>query len=460
MVRRFKVDSPLTPPSGQNRDDMFDEFSPGRVLFGFVRASEASSERLSRLPAKYVFICWQGEGVPEKHKLVCAQHGDIIKQMCRTTHLTVHARNEDDLDWKEIINKIEKMSGSSYSTPVDNIDWTPPVVGTAYKKVDPKSEIPQNSSRMEFWKKQQQLNSPVSSVPMPKKPVGFVQPICDKPDENETSSARSMVLKQSRHSEMSSVIKSRLKLYRENSSDAPTTAPKKVDPRAEIMLARQLSQASCDDTDNTTVSSAYKKINPLEEIMHARKLSQPTLDNGSNYKVTSEGTNWQRADPRSEILAAKEAAARAKAQEIPSNTGNGYQRTDAQAEIRAARLNRSNEVITNGTTAPTISPSSQTSLPETKTAAKSDEPSAHASQPLATTASVVETPIAPVTSESDHGLVAVCLYDYVAGEEDELSFTEGDQIFHIQQIDEGWWLGVSADGRQGLFPANYVELVA
>ncbi|KER18733.1 hypothetical protein T265_15860, partial [Opisthorchis viverrini] len=62
-----------------------------------------------------------------------------------------------------------------------------------------------------------------------------------------------MVLKQSRHSEMSSVIKSRLKLYRENSSDTPTTAPKKVDPRAEIMLARQLSQVSCDDTDNTTV---------------------------------------------------------------------------------------------------------------------------------------------------------------------------------------------------------------
>ncbi|VDP87058.1 unnamed protein product [Echinostoma caproni] len=41
-----------------------------------------------------------------------------------------------------------------------------------------------------------------------------------------------------------------------------------------------------------------------------------------------------------------------------------------------------------------------------------------------------------------------------------MSFMEGDRIFQVQQIDEGWWLGVNAQGQQGLFPANYVELMA
>nr|QQY02570.1 drebrin-like protein-like protein [Cryptocotyle lingua] len=449
---------------GQNTEDMFNEFSPGRVMFGFVRASENSSARLSRVPAKYVFIFWQGEGVPEKYKLVCTQHGDVIKQLCRTTHLTVYARTEDDLDWKEIINKLERISGVGCSAPTDDIDWTPPVVGTVYKKVDPKAEIPQNGNRLEFWKKQQeqQSNPPAPPAAARKKATGFVRPICDEPDEKETSSARSMVLKQSRHSEMSSVIKNRLNLYRENTNGLTSSVPQKVDPRAEIMLARKLSQTSCDDTDNGTVSSNYKKINPLEEIMRARKLSQPMVDDIGNEKVSPEGTNWQRADPRSEILAAREAAARAKVEEEPTKTDNQYQRTDAEAEIRAARLSRSGEAVkngTNGTPAPAVPHPTPPVFQQAAATEKSFEPPAPEPQPHPV-ATDVEPSAPSAVSQSDHGLVAVCLYDYTAGEDDELSFTVGDHIFHIQQIDEGWWLGVSADGRQGLFPANYVELIA
>lgn len=51
-----------------------------------------------------------------------------------------------------------------------------------------------------------------------------------------------------------------------------------------------------------------------------------------------------------------------------------------------------------------------------------------------------------------------CYVFFFAGDADELSFRCGDHIYQIKQIDEGWWLGVSADGQQGLFPANYVEL--
>lgn len=45
----------------------------------------------------------------------------------------------------------------------------------------------------------------------------------------------------------------------------------------------------------------------------------------------------------------------------------------------------------------------------------------------------------------------------VAGE-DEISFDPDDIITNVEQIDEGWWQG-ECNGRYGLFPANYVELI-
>lgn len=62
-------------------------------------------------------------------------------------------------------------------------------------------------------------------------------------------------------------------------------------------------------------------------------------------------------------------------------------------------------------------------------------------------------------SVGDHGVCAEALYDYTAAEEDEVSFNPGDIISEIEQIDEGWWTGVTSDGHRGLFPSNYVRLI-
>lgn len=41
-----------------------------------------------------------------------------------------------------------------------------------------------------------------------------------------------------------------------------------------------------------------------------------------------------------------------------------------------------------------------------------------------------------------------------------MSLLEGEVITQIDQVDEGWWFGVSEDGKkQGLFPANYVQIL-
>ncbi|XP_067665712.1 unconventional myosin-Ie-like isoform X1 [Haliotis asinina] len=49
-----------------------------------------------------------------------------------------------------------------------------------------------------------------------------------------------------------------------------------------------------------------------------------------------------------------------------------------------------------------------------------------------------------------------CLYAYDAQDTDELSFNEGDIIEIVKEDPAGWWHG-KLRGKDGLFPANYVE---
>jgi myosin-1 len=50
------------------------------------------------------------------------------------------------------------------------------------------------------------------------------------------------------------------------------------------------------------------------------------------------------------------------------------------------------------------------------------------------------------------------LYDYDARDVDELSLREGDIVDILQEHDGGWWRG-KLKGKEGLFPANYVEKI-
>jgi len=52
----------------------------------------------------------------------------------------------------------------------------------------------------------------------------------------------------------------------------------------------------------------------------------------------------------------------------------------------------------------------------------------------------------------------VALYDFEAQGADELSFSTGDQLFITGELN-GWYLGKSKDGRVGIFPSNYVNIV-
>ncbi|KAL9042112.1 MAG: hypothetical protein Q9180_000829 [Flavoplaca navasiana] len=63
----------------------------------------------------------------------------------------------------------------------------------------------------------------------------------------------------------------------------------------------------------------------------------------------------------------------------------------------------------------------------------------------------------PEPAVAGQGHTATALYDYDAAEDNELSFPENATITGIEFPDDDWWSG-EYKGRQGLFPANYVQL--
>jgi actin cytoskeleton-regulatory complex protein SLA1 len=58
----------------------------------------------------------------------------------------------------------------------------------------------------------------------------------------------------------------------------------------------------------------------------------------------------------------------------------------------------------------------------------------------------------------NEGLEAVALYDFQAQGEDELSVTEGDTLWIIEQEGDEWWKCRNVNGSDGVVPASYVEV--
>ena len=50
------------------------------------------------------------------------------------------------------------------------------------------------------------------------------------------------------------------------------------------------------------------------------------------------------------------------------------------------------------------------------------------------------------------------MFDFKSESDEELGFRKGDEVEILEELDENWWKG-RLDGREGLFPATYVQIL-
>lgn len=68
-------------------------------------------------------------------------------------------------------------------------------------------------------------------------------------------------------------------------------------------------------------------------------------------------------------------------------------------------------------------------------------------------------------NDTDSSSIYTVLYDYLANHDDELTLIRGDSVRVLSKDykvsgDDGWWTGINlSDGKKGIFPYNYVELL-
>jgi len=67
--------------------------------------------------------------------------------------------------------------------------------------------------------------------------------------------------------------------------------------------------------------------------------------------------------------------------------------------------------------------------------------------------------IDPLIDTGEPGVKVRALYDYEAAESDELDFKAGDSFEKLEDEDEQGWCKGRKDGKVGLYPANYIEVI-
>ncbi|KAH9527248.1 Protein kinase C and casein kinase substrate, variant 2 [Dermatophagoides farinae] len=65
-----------------------------------------------------------------------------------------------------------------------------------------------------------------------------------------------------------------------------------------------------------------------------------------------------------------------------------------------------------------------------------------------------------LVDNGEPGVLVKALYDYEGAESDELSFKQGDIFEKLEDEDDQGWCKGRKDGRVGLYPANYIEVLS
>jgi len=131
-------------------EELESEFNSGKVQYAFARVQDPNTKL-----HKFILIIWQGEGVPATKKGQCANHVNDIKRFFKIHHMTISARNDDDVTADEIMRHVTK-STSSFNIGRPSVAEQPAsgAVSSVYRPTRPIEEI-QKVKNENFWQKVQ-----------------------------------------------------------------------------------------------------------------------------------------------------------------------------------------------------------------------------------------------------------------------------------------------------------------
>ncbi|KAI9268705.1 hypothetical protein BY458DRAFT_475619 [Sporodiniella umbellata] len=468
-------------------EGLADEFSDGKVQFAFTQVKDPNTE----LP-KFVFIAWCGSGVPELRKAFFNSQLDEVSKFFKSFHVQINARDEADVDPELIMKRVSESSGANYSVHKETSKPQPRVtpVGSVYKK----TEIPDIASMQRQSMTRENMPAPVGTsykpvVTTPRK----LENRWNASQENSTSGAdsvraeREAFEKQVREREMQ---KHQEQLRGDREDQAKEEARRKEEQKAReeedrVRREREAQEAEArrqEEAQYRREDEAHRKY--LEEkerkrLEEERRLQEAQIGNDDRerkedqrkqqeeeaYRKQQEEEAYRRQQEethriqqedaqrqREEAHRRQQEEARQRQQEEEAQRKQ-QEETQRRQQEEAQRKQREEDQRRQQEEASRLEEERQQKeqIALQSQLSQTADRAVHASQAAGATS---------VLPNGSKGVSAVVLFAYDASEANEMSLEEGEIVHEIDQVDEGWWFGVSENGKkEGLFPANYVEVL-
>ncbi|ALC44250.1 CG10083 [Drosophila busckii] len=470
-------------------EELLEDLNSGKIMYAFVRIEDPKTGL-----NKYLLINWQGEGAPVLRKGTCANHIHDVGKLLSGAHLTMNARNEDDIDLERLLKKLSTVSSAySFKEPRGAQEEQKLPVGTNYTRVIPTKDI--NASVMQdFWKKEEAEEQ---------RRLVAEKEVKRQQQENQDKEQRAREEKE--HKEREKLVISTTKLQ---PAHVPIkTSPQPLSPEktaassannlteaermrqarnqeARELIGSRVGAAKAMFTKHTSEGQLQSKLNTQPPAKPARNSIAQRI-NAFNQNQTEETpavpSPPRAVSPKAPPAALPVVAEQPVAAEVVSTVEEDTQPIEdlplAHESEQFSTIKRSPHSKTNSVQSQSPDDTSSSNATDTAVYKEEEEEvrtkvSVTVQQSQAAKASGMSTlernALTDLVNEDDFicqdslgdlGLRARALYDYQAADESEITFDPGDVITHIDQIDEGWWQGLGPDGTYGLFPANYVEII-
>ncbi|CAO3612297.1 unnamed protein product [Cunninghamella blakesleeana] len=411
-------------------EELNDEFSDGKVQYALARVIDPNSQ----LP-KIVFIGWCGTGVPENRKAFYNAHLIEVSKFFKTFHVQINARDEADVEPDLIMKRVSESSGAKYSVHKESAKPQPAVtpVNSVYKK----TEIPDIAAMQRQSMKKEGAPAPVGTN---YKPVQTApKPLASRWQSNIASqdsgaaavrAERERAEKEAREREEQSARERDL-VERQRAADQERAYQQQQQQQREAedfqrqkLVEEDERRKREQEEENRRLAEEQRKA--AEEEEYHRQVAEEQQRQAEEQRKAAEeqrkATEEQQRQAEEQQRQAEEQQRQAEEQQRKAD--EEQQRKAAEEQHRKAELEKL-----------------QREEQEKQQLAAQQQQTAN-------------------TSSTSRGVAAVVLFSYEAGEANEMSLLEGEVILEIDQVDEGWWYGVSEDGKkQGLFPSNYVEVL-
>ena len=438
-------------------EEMVNDLNASKILYGFMRVKDPKSG----LP-KYVFLHWQGEGCPVTLKGQASNLLRDVEKYIGSYQISITARNEDEVDIKEIMKQVEKASTSKFNFKArkeitkDRISTTD--VKSVYQKVIiSKAKELNMTERNKFWDSEEATKKAAKKVVVSK-------------DEIPTKQQREGVWKQRENEQKKS--QNTISKPQEKPSGSPARAKNIPEPTMSLKDRMKMLEESKPpqnlDVDKLNITT-NTKTSPVPVIPTQQKTS-PAPSAPISAKPTRDISRDASQDGFYDDDFAVECDSTSDVSTIPHEKTTPVPTIPSQQKTTPAPLAPISSKPTRISKEPShedfdddefevsgeggdedIEDEDEDVYGNAEIFEDENDSDEQEEEDIYGNAEIFE------EIQQDLGICAVTLYDYEAEDESEITFDPGEVITNIEKPDSNWWQGKTQEGQFGLFPANYVE---